>query len=115
MSLKKKSTVKKMKGGEFMPLYSDTSKDWHNSGVIPNLAVNLDVGMNEYTFGRTTPDNKFIVATGLIKKPYGVEMIGGGNTKNSKKHEDVNDLKKEIKELKKEIKELKKKMDKKKE
>lgn len=73
----KKNNLKIMKGGEYMPLFSDTSKDWHNAGTVPNLAVNLDVGINEYTFGRTTPDNNFIVATGLVKKPFGVEMIGG--------------------------------------
>lgn len=70
-----------MKGGQYMQLYSDTSKDWHNKGSIPNLAVNLDVGINEYTFGRTTPNNNFIVSTGLVKKPYGVEMIGGSKKK----------------------------------
>jgi len=73
--------MKKMKGGQYMQLYSDTSKDWHNKGSIPNLAVNLDVGINEYTFGRTTPNNNFIVSTGLVKKPYGVEMIGGSKKK----------------------------------
>ena len=70
-----------MKGGQYMELYSDTSKDWHNKGSIPNLAVNLDVGINEYMFGRTTPNNNFIVVTGLVKKPYGVEMIGGSKKK----------------------------------
>ena len=70
-----------MKGGQYMELYSDTSKDWHNKGSVPNLAVNLDVGINEYMFGRTTPNNNFIVATGLVKKPYGVEMIGGSMKK----------------------------------
>jgi hypothetical protein len=73
--------MKKMKGGQYMQLYSDTSKDWYNKGSVPNLAVNLDVGINEYTFGRTTPNNNFIVATGLVKKPYGVEMIGGSKKK----------------------------------
>jgi hypothetical protein len=73
--------MKKMKGGQYMELYSDTSKDWHNKGSIPNLAVNLDVGINEYTFGRTTPNNNFIVSTGLVKKPYGVEMVGGSKKK----------------------------------
>jgi outer membrane biosynthesis protein TonB len=73
--------MKKMKGGQYMELYSDTSKDWHNKGSVPNLAVNLDVGINEYMFGRTTPNNNFIVSTGLVKKPYGVEMIGGSKKK----------------------------------
>ena len=101
-----------------MPLYTDTSKDWYNKGSIPNLAVNLDIGMNEYTFGRTTPDNKFIVATGLVLKPNGVEMIGGKKVINKKllKKEIVKKSKKEIdkKSLKKEIvKKSKKEVDKK--
>ena len=89
-----------MKGGQYMELYSDTSKDWHNKGSVPNLAVNLDVGINEYMFGRTTPNNNFIVATGLVKKPYGVEMIGGSMKKTvdekkpKKKHVDEKKSKK---------------------
>ena len=91
-----------MKGGQYMELYSDTSKDWHNKGSVPNLAVNLDVGINEYMFGRTTPNNNFIVATGLVKKPYGVEMIGGsmkkpiGEKKPKKKPVDEKKPKKKI-------------------
>ena len=77
----KKNNLKNMKGGEYMQLFTDTSKDWYNQGSVPNLAVNLDVGINEYMFGRTTPNNNFIVATGLVKKPYGVEMIGGAKSK----------------------------------
>jgi len=90
----KKPNIKKMKGGEYMELYSDTSKDWHDKGSIPNLAVNLDVGINEYMFGRTTPNNNFIVATGLVKKPYGVEMIGGSKKKSIPKNKDEKSSKK---------------------
>ena len=66
---------------EKIPLYTLTSYDWYNKVQQNNkpYAVNTDVGINEYTFGRTTPDNKFIVATGLVmnKKPFGIEMVGG--------------------------------------
>ena len=52
-----------------IPLYTQTSYDW--SGKCDNApkpyAVNLNVGMNEYYFGRTTPNNKFIVASGLVQ------------------------------------------------
>ena len=61
---------------EKIPLYTLTSYDWYNKVQQNNkpYAVNTDVGINEYTFGRTTPDNKFIVATGLVmnKKPFGI-------------------------------------------
>jgi hypothetical protein len=108
MSLKSKK-VKNMHGGEYMPLYTDTSKDWANAGTVPNLAVNLDAGINEYVFGRTTPDNRFIVSTGLTLKPYGVEMVGGAKKKS-------NELKKKIEKIKKieneskELNKLKKKL-----
>ena len=74
-----------MYGGESIPLYTDTSLDWHNQNAVPNYAVDLNVGVNEYTFGRTTPDNKFIVSTGLVSKPYGIEMTGGKKSKVVKK------------------------------
>jgi len=68
---------------EKIPLYTLTSYDWYNKFQQNNkpYAVNTDVGINEYTFGRTTPDNKFIVASGLVmnKQPYGIEMVGGNN------------------------------------
>ena len=74
-------SLKKMSGGQFMPLYSLTSPDWHNSGQPVPYAVNLDVGINEYTFGRTTPDNKFVVSTGLVNDQYGIRMVGGNKKK----------------------------------
>ena len=75
-------TGKKMKGGsDNIPLYSDTSTDWHMKGKPSNLAVDLNVGINEYQFGRPTPDNKFVVSTGLVNKPFGVEMVGSGKKK----------------------------------
>lgn len=90
MSLKSKSNCRKskknMKGGEPMPLYTTTSPDWHDPQQPSPFAVDLDVGINEYTFGRTTPDNKFVVASGLVNNPEGIEMVGGkkSTTKNKK-------------------------------
>ena len=60
-----------------IPLYTTTSPDWHEAKQHSPFAVDLDVGINEYTFGRTTPDNKFVVATGLVNNPKGIEMVGG--------------------------------------
>ena len=68
-----------------MPLYTVTSKDWANPEQPHPYAVNLDVGINEYTFGRTTPDNKFVVSTGLVNDDYGIRMTGAGLTKKTKK------------------------------
>ena len=105
MSSKSKSN-KKMKGGncqsgllqnigyddlasysqtsDDIPLYSQTSGDWYNSNQPQPLAADLDVGINEYTFSRPTPNNKFVVATGLINTPKGLEMVGGGVKKTKK-------------------------------
>ena len=68
-----------------IPTYSLTSPDWHtaNQNPIP-LATSASAGYNEYIFGRTTPDNKFIVATGLVPGPYGLEMVGGSKAKKMK-------------------------------
>ena len=68
-----------------IPLYTQTTHDWHCNKNQSNkpYAVDLNVGTNEYIFGRVTPDNKFIVTTGLIKdpKPYGIKMVGGKKKK----------------------------------
>ena len=64
-----------------IPLYSETSPDWHNEGQKSSYAVDLNAGINEYIFGRTTPNNKFVVSTGLVNKPFGIEMTGAGKTK----------------------------------
>ena len=75
----------KQKGGD-QPIntYVDYSQDWHyqNQKNISH-AVDSSVGINEYQFARTTPDNKFIVATGLVKNKTGIEMTGGRKTKKS--------------------------------
>ena len=68
-----------------IPLYTTTSPDWHEPKQPSPLAVDLDVGINEYTFGRTTPDNKFVIATGLVNNPQGVEMVGGKKSSDKKK------------------------------
>ena len=68
-----------------IPLYTTTSPDWHEAKQHAPLAVDLDVGINEYTFGRTTPDNKFVVSTGLVNNPQGVEMVGGKKPTTEKK------------------------------
>ena len=69
-------------------LYDDYSKDWHYPGTpesqIP-YAIDSSAGINEYQFGRTTPNNKFIVATGLVKNNVGIEMTGGKKKKKSKR------------------------------
>ena len=74
-----------------MQLYTTTSPGWNFSpnDKTQNNAVNLDVGINEYTFGRTTPDNKFVVSTGLITNSGGVEMVGGSVKKPPVKKEAV--------------------------
>ena len=68
-----------------IPLYTQTSYDWHcNKNQNPKpYAVDLNVGTNEYIFGRVTPDNNFIVSTGLINnpKPFGIQMVGGKKSK----------------------------------
>ena len=77
-----KKSVKKMKGGEYMEIYTDTSPGWHNDNSPTPYAVNLDVGINEYMFGRTTPDNKFVVSTGLENNCTGIKMVGGKKKNN---------------------------------
>ena len=67
-----------------IPLYTESSPDWSKTGQAPPYAVGIEVGVNEYIFGRTTPNNDFVVASGLIKNPHGIEMIGGKKNKVSK-------------------------------
>jgi hypothetical protein len=68
-------------------LYNDYSQDWHYPNTLKQhipYAINSSAGINEYQFGRTTPNNKFIVATGLVKNNVGIEMTGGKKKKKSK-------------------------------
>jgi hypothetical protein len=92
MSSKSKSTTiklstrkskKSMRGGESIPLFTTTSPDWHDADQKAPLAVDLNVGINEYQFGRTTPDNKFVESTGVVNTPNCVEMVGGKKSKKS--------------------------------
>ena len=72
-----------------IPLYTQTTQDWHCHKNQPNkpYAVDLNVGTNEYVFGRVTPNNKFIVTTGLVKdpNPHGIKMVGGKKNKSKNK------------------------------
>ena len=80
-NISRKSKKNNMKGGQFIPTYTETSPGWHNAYSHTPYAVDLNVGVNEYTFSRPTPDNKFVVSTGLINNQSGVEMIGGKKSK----------------------------------
>jgi hypothetical protein len=90
-----------------IPLYSNTSPDWHTEGQKQPYAVDLNVGVNEYIFGRTTPNNKFVVSTGLVNKPFGIEMTGAGKVKTklekNKKEKIENCMKNIDKKIKKAI------------
>lgn len=70
-----------------IPLHTLASADWVNQGQKPGpppYAADLSVGVNEYQFGRTTPDGQFVVATGLVPKSINnIEMIGAGKKKRS--------------------------------
>jgi hypothetical protein len=95
-------------------LYNDYSKDWHYPGMpesqIP-YAIDSSAGINEYQFGRTTPDNKFIVATGLVKNNVGIEMTGGKKKKpksksSSAKKSKPSTSKKVVKKVKSSVKKV---------
>ena len=89
-------------------LYDDYSKDWHYPGTpesqIP-YAIDSSAGINEYQFGRTTPDNKFIVATGLVKNNVGIEMTGGKKKKPKSKSK-PSTTKKVLKKVKSSVKKV---------
>lgn len=80
------STNNKRGGSSPIHTFVDYSQDWHNANAknIP-YAVDSSAGINEYIFGRTTPDNQFIVATGLVQNKDGIEMTGGKKRKGAKK------------------------------
>ncbi len=86
-SKKKRSTSSKskkiMKGGQDIPLFTTTSNDWHDANQKAPLAADLSVGVNEYQFSRTTPDNKFVTSSGVVDTPKGIEMVGGKKYKKS--------------------------------
>jgi len=69
-------------------LYNDYSKDWHYPNTLQQnipYAIDSSAGINEYQFGRTTPDNNFIVASSLVKTNVGIEMTGGTKKKTKPK------------------------------
>jgi len=80
-------------------LYNDYSQDWHYPNTpqkkIP-YAIDSSAGINEYQFGRTTPNNKFIVATGLVKNKIGIEMTGGAKSKKRKPKSSVMKVAKKV-------------------
>ena len=76
--------MKKIKGGEPINIYTQTSGDWNSTNNYKSYAVDLDVGINEYIFGRTTPTNQFIVSTGLVNDNQGIRMVGGKKDKEYK-------------------------------
>lgn len=57
--------------------YAYYTPDWYDVGEKRPFAVDATVGINEYQFGRTTPDNKFVVASGLVGNDTGLLMTGG--------------------------------------
>ena len=63
-------------------LYTETSPSWGNN----NFAVDLNAGINEYVFGRTTPDNNFTVETNLIDINNKFKMIGGSKENKDNYH-----------------------------
>jgi hypothetical protein len=94
-------------------LYSDYSQDWHYPNTLPQnipYAINSNVGINEYQFSRTTPDNKFIVATGLVKNKVGIEMTGGKKKKKTKSKPKSSSIGKVVKKVKSSTKKVIKKV-----
>jgi len=90
-------------------LYNDYSQDWHYPNTaIQNIpyAIDSSAGINEYQFGRTTPDNKFIVASGLVKNKVGIEMTGGSNKKKKTKSSVIKAVKKVGSSIKKVVKKV---------
>ena len=65
--------------------YAQYSPDWYDIGERRPFAVDATVGINEYQFGRTTPDNKFVVASGLVGNDTGLLMTGGKKTVKNRK------------------------------
>ena len=65
--------------------YAYYTPDWYDIGEKRPFAVDSTVGINEYQFGRTTPDNKFVVASVLVGNDTGLLMTGGKLKKPTKK------------------------------
>jgi hypothetical protein len=85
MSKTCKNKITNLKGGSScIPTQIDSSPGWHYRGQKIDYAVDATAGINDYVFGRTTPDNNFIVASGLAKLDGQIEMTGAGKAKAKK-------------------------------
>ena len=81
-----KNKITNLKGGSSSPIPTqiDSSPGWHYRGQKIDYAVDTTAGINDYVFGRTTPDNNFIVASGLAKHDGQIELTGAGKVKAKK-------------------------------
>ena len=80
-----KNKITNLKGGSScIPTQIDSSPGWHYRGQKIDYAVDTTAGINDYIFGRTTPANHFIVASGLAKHDGQIEMTGAGKAKKPK-------------------------------
>jgi hypothetical protein len=80
-----KNKITNLKGGSSpIPTQIDSSPGWHYRGQKIDYAVDTTAGINDYVFGRTTPDNHFIVASGLAKHDGQIELTGAGKAKAKK-------------------------------
>ena len=80
-----KNKITNLKGGSScIPTQIDFSPGWHYRGQKIDYAVDTTAGINDYIFGRTTPANHFIVASGLAKHDGQIELTGAGKAKKPK-------------------------------
>ena len=80
-----KNKITNLKGGSScIPTQIDSSPGWHYRGQKIDYAVDTTAGINDYIFGRTTPNNSFIVASGLAKHDGQIELTGAGKAKKPK-------------------------------
>jgi hypothetical protein len=80
-----KNKITNLKGGSsFIPTQIDSSLGWHYRGQKVDYAVDATAGINDYVFGRPTPNNCFIVASGLAKHDGQIELTGAGKAKAKK-------------------------------
>jgi hypothetical protein len=80
-----KNKITNLKGGSSpIPTQIDSSPGWHYRGQKIDYAVDATAGINDYVFGRTTPNNSFIVASGLAKHDGQIELTGAGKAKKPK-------------------------------
>ena len=85
MSKTSKNKITNLKGGSScIPTQIDSSPGWHYRGQKIDYAVDATAGINDYVFGRPTPNNHFIVASGLAKHDGQIELTGAGKAKAKK-------------------------------